>query len=356
MGSFVRSINWISKRGFFSVALDFPELYPAIISIPKISLGGLSIGPINILWYAMAYVTGLVLGWRYAVALVKRPRLFGGTSPAGPDVIDDYLFWVTLGVILGGRIGYMLFYQIPYQFDEFMADPLMLIRIWDGGMAFHGGLIGVGLATWHVCRMHKVPILRMADIAAAATPIGLLLGRCANFINAELYGRPTDGPMGMIFPQGYGSGGPPQAFDWASKTWQYICDPATTPLVERTVENCSVRLTDGSIVSEVPRHASQLYEAGLEGLLLFIILAIAIWCFKALSRPGLVAGLFLLGYAIGRSIAERFRLPDAFVEGLPDWMTMGTLLSIPMVLLGLFLVFRALKSDGVAPNSPASAG
>ena len=313
-----------------SVALNFPEIYPAIISIPQFSFLGMSIGPINILWYAMAYVAGLVLGWRYAVALVKRPRLFGGTSPAGVDVIDDYLFWATVGVILGGRIGYILFYQIPYQFDSFAADPFMILRIWDGGMAFHGGLIGVGLATWHVCRTHKVPLLRMTDIAAAATPIGLLLGRCANFINAELYGRPTDGPMGMVFPQGYGSGGPPGAFDWASKTWVYAG-------------------------TEVPRHPSQLYEAGLEGLLLFIVIAILIWGFGALKRPGLVTGIFLVGYAIGRSIAERFRLPDAFVEGLPDWITMGTLLSVPMIALGAFLVWRALRTDASPPGSTASA-
>ena len=338
-----------------SAALNFPELYPAIISIPQFSFLGMTIGPINILWYAMAYVAGLVLGWRYAVALVKRPRLLGGTSPAGVDVIDDYLFWATVGVILGGRLGYMFFYQIPYQFDDFAADPFMILRIWDGGMAFHGGLIGVGLATWHVCRTHKIPLLRMTDIAAAATPIGLLLGRCANFINAELYGRPTDGPMGMIFPQGYGSGGPPGAFDWESKSWQYLCDPATTPIAERTVENCSVRLTDGSVISEVARHPSQLYEAGLEGLLLFIVLAILIWGFGALKRPGLVTGIFLLGYAAGRSTAEQFRLPDAFVDGLPDWITMGTLLSVPMIALGAFLVWRAVRTNASPPGSTASA-
>ncbi len=334
----------------FSVALSFPEIYPAVISIPQFSIGGLTIGPINILWYAMAYVAGLVLGWRYAVALVKRPRLFGGTSPVSSDVIDDYLFWVTVGVILGGRLGYMFFYQIPYQFDEFAADPLMILRIWDGGMAFHGGLIGVALATIYVCRLHKVPLLRMADIAAAATPIGLFLGRCANFINAELYGRPTDSSWGMVFPQGYGSGGPPQAFDWATKSWKYICDPDTIPAAARTVETCSVRLTDGSILSEVPRHASQLYEAGLEGLVLFTVLAIAVWGFKALSRPGLVYGLFLLGYAAGRTFAEQFRLPDAFVDGLPGWLTMGMLLSVPMILGGAYLVWHALSK----PNSPNS--
>ncbi|MAK60356.1 MAG: prolipoprotein diacylglyceryl transferase [Ponticaulis sp.] len=312
------------------MALSFPEIYPAVISIPQFSVLGLTIGPINILWYAMAYVAGLVLGWRYALALVKRPALFGDQTPISREVIDDFLFWATLGVILGGRLGYMLFYQIPYQFDAFAANPFMVLRIWEGGMAFHGGLIGVGLATWHVCRTHKVPVLRLADVAAAATPIGLFLGRCANFINAELYGRPTDSAFGMVFPQGYGSGGPPQAFDWESKEWLYRGD-------------------------EVARHPSQLYEAALEGLLLFIVIAIAIWAFKALSRPGLVSGIFLVGYAIGRSIAERFRLPDAFVEGLPDWMTMGTLLSIPMVLLGLYLVVRAARSPASPPNTPATA-
>lgn len=302
-----------------SAALNFPEIYPAIISIPQFTIGGLTLGPFNILWYAMAYIAGLVLGWRYAVALVKRPRLFGGNSPASVAVIDDFLFWATLGVILGGRLGYLLFYQVPYQFDDLAANPMIALKIWEGGMSFHGGLIGVGLATWHVCRTHKVPLLNMTDIAAAATPIGLLLGRCANFINAELYGRPTSSSLGMVFPQGYGAGGPPNAFDWTTKEWVYRGD-------------------------EVARHPSQLYEAGLEGLLLFIILAIAIWAFGALKRPGLVTGLFLVGYAAGRSFAEQFRLPDAFVEGLPDWLTMGTLLSAPMVLLGLYLIWRSASS------------
>ncbi len=310
-----------------SAGLNFPELYPAIISIPQFSLGGLTLGPINILWYAMAYITGLILGWRYAVALVKRPKLFGGTSPASVEVIDDFLFWATLGVILGGRIGYMLFYQIPYQFDALADNPLMALKIWEGGMSFHGGLIGVGLATWHVCRTHKVPLLRMTDIAAAATPIGLLLGRCANFINAELYGRPTDGPMGMVFPEGYGSGGPPGSFDWATKEWVYRGD-------------------------ELARHPSQLYEAGLEGLLLFIVIAIAIWAFGALKRPGICTGIFLLGYAAGRSIAEQFREPDAFVEGLPEWITMGTILSIPMIALGAYFIWRGMK----APPTSQPAG
>ena len=302
-----------------SAGLNFPEIYPAIISIPQFSIGSLTLGPINILWYAMAYITGLLIGWRYAVALVKRPRLFGGTSPATVDVIDDFLFWATLGVILGGRIGYMLFYQIPYQFDALADNPLLALKIWEGGMSFHGGLIGVGIATWYVCRTHKVPLLRMTDIAAAATPIGLLLGRCANFINAELYGRPTNGPMGMIFPEGHGSGGPPGAFDWATKQWIYSG-------------------------AEVPRHPSQLYEAGLEGLLLFIIIAIAIWAFGALKRPGICTGIFLLGYAAGRSIAEQFREPDAFVEGLPEWITMGTILSIPMIVLGAYFIWKGIKS------------
>lgn len=332
-------------------ALPFPELYPAIVSIPQFELFGLTIGPINILWYAMAYILGLVIAWRYAILMVRRPALFGGTSPASVEVIDDFLFWATLGVILGGRLGYILFYQIPYQGEQLAENPLMILRVWEGGMAFHGGLIGVGLALWHVCRTHKVPLLRMADIAAAATPIGIMLGRIANFINAELYGRPTDGPMGMVFPQNFGSGGPPTAFDWATKKWLYICDPETTTLAQRTVENCSLRLTNGDIVSEVPRHPSQLYEAGLEGLLLFLVLAIAIWAFGALKRPGLVTGIFLLGYAIGRSIAERFREPDAFVEGMPEWMTMGTLLSAPMIALGIFLIYRALKTDPGPPST-----
>lgn len=318
-----------------STALNFPEIFPAIISIPQFAIGGMTLGPFNILWYAMAYILGLVIGWRYAVALIKRPRLFGGTSPASVEVIDDFLFWATLGVILGGRLGYLLFYQLPYQFDDLAANPLMALKIWEGGMAFHGGLIGVGLATWHVCRTHKIPLLRMTDIAAAATPIGLLLGRCANFINAELFGRPTESSWGMIFPMGQGTGGPPASFDWAQKQWVYICDPDIVSLADRARGLCG---------PETPRYPSQLYEAALEGLLLFAVLALAIWVFGALKRPGLVTGIFLIGYAAGRSIAERFREPDAFVQGLPDWITMGTLLSVPMIAIGVFLIWKSLAS------------
>ena len=328
------------------MALSFPEIFPAIISIPQFSIGGITLGPFNVLWYAMAYVAGLVLGWRYAVALVKRPRLFGGKSPTTPEVIDDYLFWVTLGVILGGRIGYILFYQIPYQFDQLASNPFLILKIWEGGMSFHGGLIGVGLATLYVCRTHKVPLLRMADIAAAATPIGLFLGRCANFINAELYGRPTESGWGMVFPMNQGSGGPPGSFDWATKEWQYICDPDLTPVSVRMAGGCGL---------ETPRYPSQLYEAALEGLLLFIVIAVAIWAFGALKRSGLVTGIFLIGYAVGRSIAERFREPDAFVDGLPEWMTMGTLLSIPMIILGVFLIWRGLTRDADQTPTPATA-
>ena len=178
-------------------------------------------------------------------------------------------------------------------------------------MAFHGGLIGVGLATWHVCRTHKIPLLRMTDIAAAATPIGLLLGRCANFINAELYGRPTDGPMGMVFPQGYGSGGPPGAFDWASKTWVYAG-------------------------TEVPRHPSQLYQFALEGVVLFVIL----WMFSAKSRPsGQVTGLFFFCYGVFRFAVEFVREPDAHLGFIwLSWMTMGQLLSVPMIAIGVWLL------------------
>ena len=309
-----------------SIGLNFPEIYPAIISIPQFTIAGITLGPFNILWYAVAYILGLVIGWRYAVVLVKRPSLFGGSSPAGEDVIDDYLFWATVGVILGGRLGYMFFYQIPYQFDAFAANPLMVLRIWEGGMSFHGGLIGVGLATAYVCWRHKVSLFRMTDIAACVAPVGLFLGRCANFINAELYGRPTDASVGMVFPQGYGAGGPPTAFDWVTKAWVYRGD-------------------------EVARHPSQLYEALMEGLFLFIVIAIAVWAFRALRRPGMVTGIFLIGYAFGRSVAERFRMPDSFVEGLPDWLTMGTMLSIPMVLLGVFLIWRSLKTDGEASQA-----
>ena len=303
-------------------AMSFPEFSPALF---QIDLGFLGLGKFPIRWYALSYIAALLLGWRLALALVARPALWGGKSPADNDDIDDLLFYATLGVILGGRIGYILFYQLPHQWDQTMADPASLLRIWEGGMSFHGGLLGVVIAIFWVTRQRNISLRSVGDIAGVVAPFGPLFGRIANFINAELYGRPVPegSSWGMIFPEGYVRGSTPSAFNWQSGEWVYRGD-------------------------EVARYPSQLYEAVLEGLLPAIVLTILVWRFKALQRPGLVAGLFLLFYAFGRTVSEQFREPDAFVTGLPEWITMGQILSLPMWIGGAWLVWAALKKS---PNS-----
>ena len=308
-------------------ALAFPEFSPAIFTL---DLGFVGLGEFPIRWYALSYIFGLLLAWRYAAALVARPALFGGTSPATKEDIDDLLFYATLGVILGGRLGYIFFYQVPFEADRIADDPLMLVRIWEGGMSFHGGLIGVALAIVIVARRRGVKLLSVGDIAGVVTPIGLFFGRLANFINAELYGRHTGSSFGMIFPEAR-VGGAPGAYDWAEKSWVYCRDN-----IGRF----------GCQVAEMPRHPSQIYQALLEGLIPFIILSILAWRFRILERPGLAAGLFLLLYGIGRSIAENFREPDAHIGFLPFGITMGMLLSAPMWIGGAWLVWQSMKASG----------
>ena len=302
-------------HALYTAALSFPEFSPALV---EIDLGFVGLGSFPIRWYALAYIAGLVIAWRYAVMMVKRERLWGGTSPATPDDIDDILFYVTLGVILGGRIGYVLFYQLPFQFETVQNDPLSLLRIWEGGMSFHGGLLGVAIAILLTAKMRGLKLLPLADIAGVVTPIGLFFGRCANFINAELYGRHTDWSLGVIFPEA-NTGNTPAAYSWQADEWVYTGN-------------------------EMPRHASQIYEALLEGMLPFIVISILVWKFGLLRRRGLAAGMFLLFYAAGRTISEQFREPDRFTWGvMPDWLTMGQLLSLPMWLGGAFLVWNALR-------------
>jgi len=262
-----------------------------------------SLGPIDIRWYALAYIAGLVLGWRYYLRLVSEPVLWTAKKkptdkhvPLNRDDVDELLFLATLGVILGGRMGFVLFYAT----DWIWTDPLRALRIWDGGMSFHGGLIGVAIAMAWLAHSRKLPILRIADGTTAVVPIGLFFGRIANFINGELYGRPWDGPWAMTFP----------------------CDRLGVP---------------------VPRHPSQLYEAALEGITLFLILLVATRVFKTLRRPGLTTGVFLIGYGIFRSTVEQFRMPDIGFENLPFGLTMGQYLSTPMWLGGAALVFWALS-------------
>jgi len=265
------------------LVLPFPHFDPVLVQI----------GPFALRWYALAYITGILLGWLYGRAIIRSERLWGGPAPLTVTDFDDFLLWVTLGVILGGRIGYMLFYNPAH----FAAHPADIIQLWKGGMSFHGGFAGVVIAVLLFARSRQIPWLSLGDICCAVYPVGHLLGRIANFINGELWGRPTDVPWAVVFP----GGGP------------------------------------------FPRHPSQLYEAALEGLLLLVILAVALR-HGALKRPGLVIGLFAFGYGMLRCFCELFREPDAQLGFLWGGLTMGMLLSIPLMAAGLAFIANALRS------------
>jgi phosphatidylglycerol:prolipoprotein diacylglycerol transferase len=272
-------------------ALPFPDIDPVLISI----------GPLAIRWYALAYIVGILLGWLYARRLIRNDALWRGRAPLTVANFDDFIIWVTFGIILGGRLGYVLFYNPAY----FAANPLEILQVWGGGMSFHGGFAGCVIAVLLFARSAKIPVLSLGDLTCAVAPIGLLLGRIANFINGELWGRPTDVPWAFVFP---GAG----------------------PL---------------------PRHPSQLYEAALEGLVLFIVLAIAVRM-GALKRPGLTIGLFAIVYALGRSFCEFFREPDPQLGFLWGGLTMGMLLSIPLFLAGIAFVWHAMRRP--APGNQAA--
>ena len=262
------------------LVIPFPAFNPVLVSI----------GPIVVRWYALAYIVGILLGWLYARMLIRNEQLWAGAPAMSLRDYDDFVLWITLGIIIGGRIGYVLFYNPGY----FARHPLETIELWKGGMSFHGGFLGCMIAVVLFARRRDLSILSLGDVTCAAAPIGLLLGRIANFINGELWGRPTDVPWAMIFP----SGGP------------------------------------------VPRHPSQLYEAVLEGLLLFGLLAVLVWGWGALKRPGFIVGAFSSGYAVARTAGEFFREPDAQLGFLWAGLTMGMLLSIPLFLAGVaFMIF-----------------
>jgi phosphatidylglycerol:prolipoprotein diacylglycerol transferase len=281
------------------LAIPFPDIDPNVFSL---ELGGLTLA---LRWYALAYIVGLVLGWRYVAWMMRRPALWRGAPPMRSAETEDLLTWMVLGVILGGRLGFVLFYQPGY----YLAHPLEIPAIWQGGMSFHGGFLGViaGVLAWS--RAKGRPVLEVGDAVACAAPIGLLLGRIANFVNAELWGRVTDAPWGVVFP----NGGP------------------------------------------LPRHPSQLYEAALEGALLFLVM----WWLATrrgwLKTPGALIGVFLVGYGAARSLVELVRQPDAFYQspqnplgfawqwGPESGLTMGQILSIPMVLIGLAVLVAARR-------------
>ena len=263
-----------------------------LITYPVFDPVAISLGPIAIRWYALAYIGGITLGWLYARALLKSEKLWGGPVPITVLQLDDFILWVTIGIILGGRTGYVLFYNL----DFFIRHPAEIFELWKGGMSFHGGFTGCVVAVVLFARRRGISILSLGDITCAVGPIGLFLGRIANFINGELWGRPTDVPWAMIFP----GGGP------------------------------------------VPRHPSQLYEAGLEGLVLLLVLALMVRA-GALKRPGLIIGSFACFYAVARSTCEFFREPDIQLGFLWGGATMGQLLSIPLFIAGLAFIYYAVK-------------
>lgn len=272
------------------LVIPFPAIDPILVSF----------GPFAIRWYALAYVAGLLFGWWYVRRLVATERLW----PPGPRMdalgVDDLLVWITFGVVLGGRLGYVAFYNLDY----YLSDPLEIVKVWDGGMSFHGGMTGAALAMILFARGRRLNFWSVFDAAAAAVPVGLLLGRLANFVNGELYGRPTDVPWAVVFPRG----------------------------------------------GDVPRHPSQIYEAGLEGLVLFAVLTWVVWRTPALKRPGLVTGLFGVGYALARVVVEFFREPDPQVGYLAfDVVTMGMVLSAAMGLVGLSMIALAVSGRTARP-------
>jgi phosphatidylglycerol:prolipoprotein diacylglycerol transferase len=274
------------------LAIPFPNFDPVLIHL----------GPFAIRWYALAYIVGILIGWLYARALIRNESYWGGRAPMTVTDYDDFIVWITLGIILGGRIGYVAFYNPGY----FARHPLEIIQLWNGGMSFHGGFFGCVLAVVLFAKSRGIPVLSLGDVTCAVGPVGLFLGRLANFVNGELWGRPTDVPWAMVFP----TGGP------------------------------------------IARHPSQLYEASLEGLALFGLLYLLIRL-RALRRPGLLIGSFAIGYAIARSFCELFREPDVQLGFLWGGLTMGMVLSIPLFLFGVILVIIALRRPPLGAAQPA---
>jgi phosphatidylglycerol:prolipoprotein diacylglycerol transferase len=268
--------------------IPFPAFDPVLISV----------GPLAVRWYALAYILGIVGGWIYARMLIRREPLWGGPAPMTLTDYDDFVLWATLGIILGGRTGYVLFYNPGY----FAVHPLEIFQLWKGGMSFHGGFLGCVAAVYLFSRQRGIPFLSLADLTCAGGPIGLFLGRIANFVNGELWGRPSDVSWAIVFP----NGGP------------------------------------------LPRHPSQLYEAALEGLVLFLILA-ALIRMGALKRPGTVTGAFAIGYGAARLFCEFFREPDVQLGFLWGGLTMGMLLSLPLILAGLAFVAWARRHASMRP-------
>ncbi|MDT6939089.1 prolipoprotein diacylglyceryl transferase [Brucella pseudogrignonensis] len=266
--------------------LAFPNIDPIIFSI----------GPFAVHWYGLGYVVGIMFAWWYGKKLLRNHRLWANNQPPmQPIALDDFVIWAALGVVIGGRLGYVLFYNPAYYF----SNPLAIPAVWDGGMSFHGGILGTTIAMVWFARSRGIKVWSMFDTVAAGVPVGLGVVRVANFINDELWGRVSDVAWAVRFPNGGG----------------------------------------------LPRHPSQLYEAFLEGFVLFFVLFLLVWVGKKLKAPGFIAGTFVLGYGISRIIVEFFREPDAQLGYLfGGWLTMGMILSLPMVLIGLWAMWRGNRA------------
>lgn len=268
----------------------------AIMPFPEIDPVAISLGPLAIRWYGLAYVAGILLGWWLARRMVSQAELWPGqVAPLTHRHLDDFLVWVAIGIVLGGRIGYILFYDL----GPILEEPIRAVEVWNGGMSFHGGITGATIAMILFARRNAIATWSLFDIVASVAPVGIFFGRLANFINSELWGRTSDVAWAVIFP----TGGP------------------------------------------MPRHPSQLYEACLEGLLLFAVLQLLIRSRLAFRTPGLVTGVFVTGYALARIFNEFFREPDVQLGYLAGgWLTMGMVLSLPMLALGLWAILRARRS------------
>ena len=280
--------------------MPFPDFDPVLIHI----------GPVAIRWYALAYIAGILLGWRYALNLARNDNLWRLRGPiATAEQIDDLILWITLGVIVGGRLGHVLFYTMLSNPASILDDPLEIFRVWHGGMSYHGGTLGVLVAALLFVRSQQktqpIDLFRLGDLVCAVVPIGLFFGRVANFINGELWGRPTSLPWGIIFPN-----------------------------------------ADGIL----PRHPSQLYEAALEGIVLFLVLRWATHGAKLLNRRGVVAGIYFAGYGLIRALLENVREPDVGMPAFPFGLTMGMILSLPMLAFGAWLIWRGLNEPLPEPE------
>ena len=296
--------------------LQFPDLSPYVplLGPYTFDLGSWHMGPIGIRWYALAYIAGIVAAWRYCIHLINSPKLWGGREPpATAAQLDDLVLWMTLAIVAGGRLGSILFYNT----QVIWTHPVEILQIWNGGMSFHGAIIAVALALVLFARANRIDLLRLADLIAPCVPFGLFFGRVANFINGELWGRPTHVPWGMVF-----------------------CNPR---ILAEYHGACPAGL--------LPRHPSQLYEATLEGIVLFLILRWATHRAHWLERQGAILGLFLACYGLFRVSLENVREPDAGMPQFPLGLTMGMILSIPMIIAGLWLIWRALKQPVRSPSA-----